>query len=129
MWIDRAIPEDIDKDDKIRGYWKVIAMVILQAIQDACRGRIGAHVWIMKDRQLDEYCEILGLSSINVRQAYTKLRESKYVKSDRYWKSDFRMERHKEVQRRGAVDGDLYMMKNGIVEVPYSRIIIKNKKL
>ena len=35
----------------------------------------------------------------------------------------------KEVQKRGAVDGDLYMMKNGIVEVPYSRIIIKNKKL
>lgn len=35
----------------------------------------------------------------------------------------------KEIQKRGAVDGDLYMMKNGIVEVPYARIIIKNKKL
>lgn len=35
----------------------------------------------------------------------------------------------KEVQKRGAVDGDLYMIKNGIVEVPYARIIIKNKKL
>jgi len=35
----------------------------------------------------------------------------------------------KEVQKRGAVDGDLYMMKNGIVEVPYARILIKNKKL
>jgi hypothetical protein len=35
----------------------------------------------------------------------------------------------KEIQKRGAVDGDLYMMQNGIVEVPYARILIKNKKL
>lgn len=35
----------------------------------------------------------------------------------------------KEVQKRGAVDGDLYFVKNGEVEVPYSRIIIKHKKL
>ena len=35
----------------------------------------------------------------------------------------------KEVQRRGAVDGDLYMIKDGIVDVPYARIIIKNKGL
>jgi len=35
----------------------------------------------------------------------------------------------KEVQKRGAVDGDLYMITNGIVDVPYARIIIKNKKL
>ena len=100
MWIDRAIPENIDKDDKVRGNWKLIAMVILQAIQDACKGNIGAHTWLLKDKQLDEYCEMLSLSPVNVRQAYIRLRESKYVKSDRYWKSDFRMERHKEIQRR-----------------------------
>jgi hypothetical protein len=35
----------------------------------------------------------------------------------------------KEVQKRGTVDGDLYMITNGIVDVPYARIIIKNKKL
>lgn len=35
----------------------------------------------------------------------------------------------KEVQKRGAVDGDLYLIKNGIVEVPYARILIKYKKL
>lgn len=34
----------------------------------------------------------------------------------------------KEIQRRGAVDGDLYMITNGIVDVPYARILIKNKK-
>jgi hypothetical protein len=35
----------------------------------------------------------------------------------------------KEVQKRGAVDGDLYMITNGIVDVPYARIIVKNKKV
>ena len=35
----------------------------------------------------------------------------------------------KEVQKRGAVDGDLYMMINGQVEVPYARIIIRNMKV
>lgn len=35
----------------------------------------------------------------------------------------------KEIQKRRAVDWDLYMMKNWIVEVPYARILIKNKKL
>jgi len=34
----------------------------------------------------------------------------------------------KEIQKRGAVDGDLYMITNGIVDVPYARVIIKNKK-
>jgi hypothetical protein len=35
----------------------------------------------------------------------------------------------KDIQGRGAVDGDLYMMKDGIVEVPYARIIIRNKNI
>jgi hypothetical protein len=34
----------------------------------------------------------------------------------------------KEVQKRGTVDGDLYMMIDGIVTVPYARIIIKQKE-
>ena len=33
----------------------------------------------------------------------------------------------KNVQKRGAVDGDLYMMKDGEVIVPYTRILIRNK--
>ena len=35
----------------------------------------------------------------------------------------------KEVQKRAAVNGDLYMITNGIVDVPYARVIIKNKKV
>ena len=34
----------------------------------------------------------------------------------------------KEVQKRGAVDGDLYMMIDGIVTVPYARILIRRKQ-
>ena len=33
----------------------------------------------------------------------------------------------KEIQKRGAVDGDLYMMIDGEVKVPYARIVIKHK--
>lgn len=35
----------------------------------------------------------------------------------------------REVQKRGAVDGDLYMMVDGVVKVPYSRILIRNKRV
>jgi len=35
----------------------------------------------------------------------------------------------KEIQKRGAVDGDLYKITNGIVDVPYARVLIKNKKV
>lgn len=31
----------------------------------------------------------------------------------------------KEVQKRGAVDGDLYMIIDGVVDVPYARVLIK----
>lgn len=34
----------------------------------------------------------------------------------------------KEVQKRGAVDGDLYMMVNGEVVVPFTRILIRRSK-
>ena len=70
---------------------------------------------------MDKYCpeqfEIIGLGIANLGlecgvQPY-KPEHKKY---------------RKEVQKRGAVDGDLYMMKDGVVEVPYSRILIRRKK-
>ena len=34
----------------------------------------------------------------------------------------------KEIQKRGAVDGDLYMLdENGHPVVPYARVLIRNK--
>lgn len=38
-------------------------------------------------------------------------------------------EYRKNIQKRGVVDGDLYLLENGIVKVPYARILIKNKKV
>ena len=35
----------------------------------------------------------------------------------------------KEVQKRGAVDGDLYMMMDGVVTVPYARVLIKKREI
>ena len=35
----------------------------------------------------------------------------------------------KEVQARGAVDWDLYMMVDGELKVPYARVLIRNKKV
>ena len=31
----------------------------------------------------------------------------------------------KNIQKRGVVDGDLYMVENGIVKVPYARVLIQ----
>mgnify|MGYP002739775922 CR=1 FL=1 len=42
------------------------------------------------------------------------------------YKQDHRKYR-REVQKCGAVDGDLYMIVNGVVKVPYRRILIKKK--
>lgn len=64
-----------------------------------------------------EQFEIIGLgisnSGIEIGVEPYKIEHKKY---------------RKEIQKRGAVDGDLYMMTNGIVEVPYARILIKHKK-
>ena len=35
----------------------------------------------------------------------------------------------KEIQKRGAVDGDLYIIRDDIVVVPYARIVIRNRLL
>ena len=70
---------------------------------------------------LDKYCpeqfEIIGLGIANLGlqagvQPYTS-------EHKRY---------RKEVQRRGAVDGDLYIIQNNEVIVPYARILIRKKK-
>lgn len=70
---------------------------------------------------LDKYCpeqfEIIGLGIANLGlQAGVQPYASEHK---RY---------RKEVQRRGAVDGDLYMIQNNEVVVPYARILIRKKK-
>lgn len=82
-----------------------------------CIGHIGVPITFL-DKYNPEQFEIIGLgisnSGIEIGVKPYKIEHKKY---------------RKEVQKRGAVDGDLYMYINNEVVVPYARIIIKNKKL
>ena len=67
---------------------------------------------------LDKYCpnqfRIVGLGIANLGLAC----------GVQPYKPEHRKYR-KNIQKRGVVDGDLYMVENGIVKVPYSRILIQ----
>lgn len=80
-------------------------------------GAMGVPITFLNNYNPDQF-EIIGLgisnSGIDIGVQPYKPEHKKY---------------RKNIQKRGAVDGDLYMMKNGIVEVPYARILIKNKKI
>ena len=81
------------------------------------KGDIGVPITFL-DKFNPEQFEIIGLgisnSGIEIGVEGYKKEHKKY---------------RKEIQKRGAVDGDLYMIKDGIVDVPYARIIIKHKKI
>ena len=81
------------------------------------KGKMGVPVTFLNKFNPDQF-EIIGLgisnSGIEMGVAPYKPEHKKY---------------RKEIQKRGAVDGDLYMINNGEVKVPYARIIIKNKRL
>ena len=81
------------------------------------KGAMGVPITFL-DKYNPEQFEIIGLgisnSGIEIGVQPYKPEHKKY---------------RKEIQKRGAVDGDLYMIKDGIVEVPYARIIIRNKKV
>lgn len=79
-------------------------------------GIMGVPITFM-DKYNPTQFEIIGLGIANLGlecgvQPY-KLEHKKY---------------RKEIQKRGAVDGDLYFVTNGIVEVPYSRILIRRRQ-
>lgn len=81
------------------------------------KGMIGVPITFM-DKYNPEQFEIIGLgisnSGIEIGVQPYEEKHKKY---------------RKEVQKRGAVDGDLYMIKDGVAEVPYARVVIKNKKV
>lgn len=78
-------------------------------------GIMGVPITFMDKYNPDQF-EIIGLgisnSGIDIGVQPYKPEHKKY---------------RKEVQKRGAVDGDLYMMVGNEVVVPYARILIKNK--
>jgi len=80
-------------------------------------GYIGVPITFLDKYNPDQF-EIIGLgisnSGIEIGVQPYKPEHKKY---------------RKEVQKRGAVDGDLYMMEDGVVKVPYARILIKNKRI
>jgi len=86
------------------------------AIPSDYNGAMGVPISFLNKYNPDQF-EIIGLgisnSGLEVGVQPYKPEHKKY---------------RKEIQKRGAVDGDLYMMINGIVEVPYARVLIKHKK-
>ena len=69
---------------------------------------------------LDKYCpnqfKIVGLGIANLGLAC----------GVQPYKPEHR-EYRKNIQKRGVVDGDLYMVENGMVKVPYARILIRRR--
>lgn len=78
-------------------------------------GVMGVPVTFMTKYNPDQF-EIIGLGIANLGlEAGVKPYKPEHKKY------------RKEIQKRGAVDGDLYMIKDGVVEVPYTRILIRRK--
>ena len=81
------------------------------------KGLIGVPITFMDKYNPDQF-EIIG---VGIAKLGLEIGISPYKPEHKKYR--------KEVQKRGAVDGDLYMIKNGEVNVPYSRIIVRNKRL
>jgi Adenine-specific methyltransferase EcoRI len=100
--------------DKYENY-DAINISFTDSIPSDYEGVMGVPISFL-DKYSPEQFEIIGLgisnSGIEAGVQPYKAEHKKY---------------RKEIQKRGAVDGDLYMMINGIVDVPYARILIKHK--
>ncbi len=87
------------------------------AIPSDYEGAMGVPISFLNKYNPDQF-EILGLgisnSGIETGVQPYKEEHKKY---------------RKEIQKRGAVDGDLYMMINNEVVVPYARVLIKHNNL
>lgn len=112
-----------NKSVKEKGYQKyenydAIEVSRVDAIPVDYKGAMGVPISFLDKYNPDQF-DILGLGIAN-------LGLSAGVKP---YKPEHRKYR-KEIQKRGVVDGDLYMIKNGEVVVPYARILIqhRNKK-
>jgi hypothetical protein len=81
------------------------------------KGNIGVPITFL-DKYNPEQFEIVGLGIANLG---LEIGVEPYKPHHKKYR--------KEIQKRGAVDGDLYMMKNNEVVVPYARVIIKNRRL
>ena len=97
--------------------YDAININVTKEIPEDYNGDMGVPITFMDKYNPDQF-EIIGLGISN---------SGKGIGVEAY-KEEHKKYR-KEVQKRGAVDGDLYMMIDGVVTVPYARIIIKNKRI
>jgi len=80
-------------------------------------GDMGVPITFLNKYNPDQF-EIIGLGISNSGK---EIGVKPYKKEHRKYR--------KEIQKRGVVDGDLYMITDGIVDVPYARIIIKKNNI
>ena len=103
------------KEYKKYDNYDAIEIPYSDAIPNDYKGVMGVPITFLDKYNPDQF-EIIGLGIANLGieagvKGYTP-EHKKY---------------RKEVQKRGAVDGDLYMMIDGVVTVPYAGILIKNR--
>lgn len=96
--------------------YDAIEVSLVKNIPSDFKGTMGVPISFF-DKYSPEQFEIIGLGIAN-------LGLSVGVKP---YKPEHRKYR-KEIQKRGTVNGDLYMIKDGIVEVPYARVLVKHKE-
>jgi len=105
--------EDYPKYDN----YDAINVDVTKDIPADYNGAMGVPITFL-DKYNPEQFEIIGLGISN---SGLEVGVKPYKKEHKKYR--------KEIQKRGAVDGDLYMITNGVVDVPYARILIKNKKV
>jgi hypothetical protein len=109
----KYIPEDYPKYEN----FDAININVTKDIPMDYTGMMGVPITFMDKYNPDQF-EIIGVGIANLG---LEIGIKPYTPEHKKYR--------KEIQKRGAVNGDLYMMVDGEVTVPYSRIIIKNKKL
>lgn len=81
------------------------------------RGVMGVPITFM-GKYNPEHFKIIGLGK---SKSGTKIGVRPYTEEHKKYRT--------EVQKKRAVNGDLYMLINGIVTVPNERVLIKNKRV
>jgi hypothetical protein len=104
-----------DSYDKYENY-DAIDVPFTDAIPSDYDGVMGVPITFLDKYSPDQFkIEGLGIANLGLEAGV------------RPYKPEHRKYR-KEVQKRGVVDGDLYMMIDRIVTVPFARVLIKHKK-
>lgn len=105
-------PEEYPKYDN----YDAINIDVVAEMPKDYNGVMGVPITFL-DKYNPEQFEIVGLGISN---SGIEIGVKPYKKEHKKYR--------KEIQKRGAVDGDLYMITDGVVDVPYARILIRNKK-